>query len=333
MQTLAFYIVEPDRTAEDGLVSLARSLDLEPIYLPSPTHAIKQIEQDCRDKARPFLLLVQAEMPTMSGAMLLSTLASGPAAGVPHRTILLAGRTSFNTLRSAIQTGVNDILPIAPDARLLRQSLLTNRQALQAQFDRQSQVNDLLSSLRHHVATSEQAHGIASHEAPLSEEALSSHHGDYGDVLHLLDRPAKRPAGAVVLDQHDQLAVIRVLQFVRRARDRAVPVCADGDPSWDILLFVQEQALLGNRVSVTAACHASTIPQTTAMRKVDELVAAGLLTRDADPADRRRINLAPTELGAAQITGFLQDALVQIRALFQMAGHNAAHDPLREAAE
>ncbi len=328
MQKIALYIVEPDRTAVDGMISLARSLDLEPVYFAAPGHALEQIEKDCQQKAAPFLVLVQAQMPQMSGAMFLSSLMSGPSAKVPYRTMLLAGETSFTDLRNAVQMGVNDILPAYADARTLRQSLQANRQILQAYCERQSQVNDLLHSLRHQVVTSDAALDKSAEILPVPELAVEPEL-----VLHLLERPAKRPSGGQPLDRHDQLAVIKVLHYMRRARDRAVSVCADGDPSFDILLFVHEQALLGNRVSVTAACHASTIPQTTAMRKVDELVAAELLVREADPADRRRINLAPTELGQAQVSAYLLDALVQMRALFGIRTPDVAAHNLQEAAE
>lgn len=328
MQKIPLYIVEPDRTVVDGIISLARSLNLTPIYFAVPGHALKQIEKDCQDKAQPFLVIVQADMPLMSGAAFLAALAAGAAAKVPYRTMLLAGETSFGLLRNAVQMGVNDILPAKADARTLRQAFQVNRQILEAYCERQLQVNEMLHSLRHQVVTPD-----AALDKPAVMPVPAAADSDGAILLQVLERPAKRPMNAAPLDRHDQLAVIRALQYMRRARDRAIAVCADGDPSFDILLFVYEQALLGNRVSVTAACHASTIPQTTAMRKVDELVAAELLVREPDPADRRRINLAPTEMGNGQVATYLLDALSQLRALFGVSHTEGAANPLHEAAE
>lgn len=107
---------------------------------------------------------------------------------------------------------------------------------------------------------------------------------------------APRPPAPVRGDvQHDRLSLMKTLQTLKRVRDRALPICAGSSPHWDVLLYVYEQALLGRSVSVTSACHATDVPQTTAIRKIEEMIDAGLLDRFQDPEDRRRVllRLAP----------------------------------------
>lgn len=134
--------------------------------------------------------------------------------------------------------------------------------------------------------------------------------------LHLIDRPLKRVPDGTALNQEDLLAVIKVTQFMRRVRDQAVSSCADGDAMWEILLYVIEQDIKGRSVSVTAACHATTIPQTTAMRKIDEMIAADLFERKPDSTDRRRILLAPTQMAYAQLNDYAFDAVAYMKAMF-----------------
>lgn len=129
--------------------------------------------------------------------------------------------------------------------------------------------------------------------------------------LRVLDRPAQAGNITPVTAPHATLALIKLLQSIKRVRDKFFPECAQGDPSWDIILYVLEQDLLNRPVSVTSACHATLIPQTTAMRKIEEMVAQGLMIRDSDPDDRRRILVAPTEMCREHARMFLGGVLNQ----------------------
>jgi hypothetical protein len=62
-----------------------------------------------------------------------------------------------------------------------------------------------------------------------------------------------------------------------------------GEPAWDILLDLFVAAKERRRVSVTSACIGSAVPSTTALRWISILERQGLLTREADPGDARRV--------------------------------------------
>lgn len=62
-----------------------------------------------------------------------------------------------------------------------------------------------------------------------------------------------------------------------------------GEPAWDILLDLFIAAKERRRVSVTSACIGSAVPSTTALRWISILERQGMLTREADPADARRV--------------------------------------------
>lgn len=61
------------------------------------------------------------------------------------------------------------------------------------------------------------------------------------------------------------------------------------DPAWDILLDLTAAKLEQRTVSTSSLCLACTVPQTTALRWVKNMTKAGLLVRERDPDDARRV--------------------------------------------
>lgn len=80
-----------------------------------------------------------------------------------------------------------------------------------------------------------------------------------------------------------------------------------GEPAWDILLDLFIAAKERRRVSVTSACNGSAVPSTTALRWISLLEKQGLLLREADTSDARRIYVKLTARGyAAMVEYFSQ---------------------------
>lgn len=86
-------------------------------------------------------------------------------------------------------------------------------------------------------------------------------------------------------------AIARALLNTRRARREALGGNLFSDPAWDMLLalFAAEP---GEGLSVSQLCASSAVAQTTALRWVDSLETAGLVTRALDPGDARRTLIA-----------------------------------------
>lgn len=81
-----------------------------------------------------------------------------------------------------------------------------------------------------------------------------------------------------------------------------------GEPAWDILLDLFIAAKERRRVSVTSACIGSAVPSTTALRWITILEREGLLLREADPADARRIYVKLTARGYAAMVEYFSQA-------------------------
>lgn len=64
------------------------------------------------------------------------------------------------------------------------------------------------------------------------------------------------------------------------------------DPAWDILLDLYTAEARGERVQVTSLAIAARVPHSTAIRWAGNMTHAGLLDREQDPRDARRIHIS-----------------------------------------
>ncbi|BAV65051.1 winged helix DNA-binding protein [Sphingobium cloacae] len=95
---------------------------------------------------------------------------------------------------------------------------------------------------------------------------------------------------------------VRDLLRARRLRDEFLPGDLFADPAWDMLLDLFAARLEQERVSVSSLCIASAVPPTTALRWIRTLTERGLLQRQADPLDGRRIFIALADSAAIALT-------------------------------
>ena len=81
----------------------------------------------------------------------------------------------------------------------------------------------------------------------------------------------------------------------RRARSRYLPEELFAEPAWDMLLDLLRCELRGRRLSTSDLCLAAGVPGTTALRWISAMVQKGVLIREPDRHDGRRvfIKLAP----------------------------------------
>lgn len=110
-------------------------------------------------------------------------------------------------------------------------------------------------------------------------------------------------------------ADLRVLHWLREIDDqraRALDGIAEPDATWNMLAELLRARLTRRRVSVTSLCLASRSPVTSALRRIERLLAAGLITYTLDPKDRRRKYIDLTADGLARVQAAVRSAARQM---------------------
>jgi hypothetical protein len=77
-----------------------------------------------------------------------------------------------------------------------------------------------------------------------------------------------------------------------------------GEPAWDILLDLYIAHGEGKPVSVSSACIGSASPPTTGLRWLGVLAEEGLVLRENDPEDNRRVLVRLTRKGVTAMERF-----------------------------
>jgi hypothetical protein len=102
------------------------------------------------------------------------------------------------------------------------------------------------------------------------------------------------------------LTLARKAYHERRRRDQVfLGIGIFGEPAWDILLDLFIARETGANIAVSSACIAAAAPGTTALRYIEALHSRGLVERDPDPDDRRRIWLRLSDRGYRLMLGCL----------------------------
>jgi hypothetical protein len=94
----------------------------------------------------------------------------------------------------------------------------------------------------------------------------------------------------------EMLERARQIVALYRKRDRLFQGCGVtslfADACWYMLIDLFIAGRTGRQISVSSLCIASQVPQTTALRYIAIMVEKGLIVREPDPADSRRVLLS-----------------------------------------
>ena len=135
---------------------------------------------------------------------------------------------------------------------------------------------------------------IAAILASLSEEETQAMAGVKGVADEEADQPGVDAAS------------IRAMIRARRLRDQFFRGDLFADPAWDMLLDLMAARLEKNSVAVSSLCIAAAVPATTALRWIKALTDRGLLVRQADPQDGRRVYIELSDDTARALAAYLR---------------------------
>jgi DNA-binding MarR family transcriptional regulator len=111
--------------------------------------------------------------------------------------------------------------------------------------------------------------------------------------------------------ERQALGLAQVAMRMRKtAKDRAQHLSPEflGEPYWEMLLELFTQFAGGAKVSTKSLCIASGVPDTTALRMIDNLEDACLVDRSISPLDRRVTLVGLTKQGVVAVGSILLQA-------------------------
>lgn len=103
--------------------------------------------------------------------------------------------------------------------------------------------------------------------------------------------------------------IIEWLRHVQHEREGVFPATVMNETCWNMLLHLADAELEGRPVLRTELYGASGAANATAMRRLDDLLEAGLAIRTFDPHDKRRAYVELTAQGSQQIRAFVAGLL------------------------
>ena len=160
---------------------------------------------------------------------------------------------------------------------------------------RRTLLRAVLEAQRRHAST---------REPPLQEARLA----------RLVERAAvpsqRRPP---VREQAPELRTLQLLADLDECRAQALDGVLEPDATWSMLTELLRARLARRRLSVTSLCLASKGPVTTALRRIDRLLDAGLILCTQDPRDRRRKYIELTAAGSARLQEALHTVAQRLR--------------------
>lgn len=104
---------------------------------------------------------------------------------------------------------------------------------------------------------------------------------------------------------------VRTRHYVSMRRERGAAFACNlfADPAWDIMLDLLISRLRNRSISVSSACLASGVANSTALGWIKKLQVGGLVVREVDVKDGRRTFLRLTTKSEAALVRWVQQAL------------------------
>ena len=122
------------------------------------------------------------------------------------------------------------------------------------------------------------------------------------------------PSDAVVTaPRPDQVAALAAK--INGGRSRRATFFANypiDESCWEILVILYRSDFEGQRTTITNLCRASQVPQSTALRRIEKLIGAGLMYRRGNPLDSRVIFLELNPSGRQLIYSYLSEVWIAL---------------------
>ena len=119
-----------------------------------------------------------------------------------------------------------------------------------------------------------------------SKKQQELHSDEFGDP-----RPTDEPSSRQIASSlfHNATALVTYIREARKLRNEFFDPDLFGEPGWDILLDLYRAELGQERLAISSIGLSSGTAPTTTIRWLNTLESKGLIRREPDPLDARRI--------------------------------------------
>jgi hypothetical protein len=106
-------------------------------------------------------------------------------------------------------------------------------------------------------------------------------------------------------DEKDLLKKVKTVIKERQVRKKYFGNLVLGEPVWDICLDLFYSQLAGRKSSISSACIAAGVPDTTALRYIKQMRSVGILDKCADATGARNFNLELSDTAVNSMKNYL----------------------------
>lgn len=243
----------------------------------------------------PDIVLTDICMPGLDGLSMVSRMVETQSSECQCAVIFASGRGTVSDVATALRLNAVDFIE-KPMGRLqVRAAIDSARKKLtlrQKAIDRQLSLTSEIMSIR------DRADALM---GSLGDDLLSG--AKPGFVKNIKKFPAT--SGQTTQIYLDQIEAIKKNNCEKR---NILGDLADDGVIWSMLVDLLSAHLRGLNVTVTSLCCVTNAPQTTSLRKIEQIESLGLVERRADADDRRRRIVVLSEKGIETVLACLSGA-------------------------
>lgn len=285
----AVLLVDDDADLLDEMATMLARAGFSVLQASDGTTAIEHFARD----PTIGVLVSDVRMPGLDGLQLVETLRAYLPADQPGpQVVFLTGHGTMDHAIHALRLGADDFL-CKPTARA--DLVAAVRRAMAASLRIREPAG---------MASAGVPDQIAGAPATLAQSEMTLEHLFAGGVRSGIAAPAASPPAprAASSDRSERLrAMLRERKIRSQVFDSTL-----GDPGWDMLLDLMLAHIENRQTYLFGLCAATGLPVTSAKRRIEQLVAAGLVRREEDPADRRRVLLSLTDSGVERLSTYIE---------------------------
>jgi FixJ family two-component response regulator/DNA-binding MarR family transcriptional regulator len=283
-------VVEDEPAALD---EIRETLDDMPLAISGAANGEQALDHIATN-GLPNIIISDIRMPFLGGVELIEALLENYGRNHQCAVIFISGHGDMDTVIRALQLDAVDFLRKPIDREKLRASVRSARKrVLQGSADAMRQLA-IVSDLNAFKAQADRLSGM------LGEFSRGLSYTSETQILEA--------ASDLSLDQRSPQVFASLIRRLRKIRYELKSFATDGisgGASLAMMLELQLAGLTGEVVSVTSLCVASGGAQTTALRRIEQLEKSGLVVREPDSRDRRRINVRLTDEGRKKVLAYV----------------------------